>query len=166
MIKNRIFLALLLLASIVGMAAMGCSPQPSGEASEEDQVTLVLYFAVNAGDELAAEERSVAKGDVSLAEQALMELIAGPKTQGHSRTLPEQSVLLSVEVRDKIAYVDLGSETVENHPGGSLGDKVSVSSIVRTLTELPGITAVQLMLEGEIVEAVFGHIATDKPLTR
>jgi germination protein M len=166
MIRKQTLLALVLLAAVVGMAAIGCAPQPSGEAADQDHVTLVLYFAANDGDDLVTEERSVSKGDVTLAENALLELIAGPREQNHLRTLPEESVILSVEIRGEIAFVDLGSETVEHHSGGSLGDRMSIDSIVHTLTELPGITAVQLLLEGEIVEAVFGHIATDAPLTR
>lgn len=165
MIHHRISLVLLLLASIVSIAATGCATQHAGEAAVDDEVTLVLYFAMNVNGDLTSEERSVSIREVPLAEQALLELIVGPRDEGHLRTLPEESVILSVEVRGEVAFVDLGSETVEHHSGGSLGDKTSVSSIVHTLTELPGISAVQLLLEGQVVEAVFGHIATDQPLT-
>lgn len=166
MIRNRIVLIAMVLTALVAVAAVGCAPHPPTEASDKTNITFVLYFSTSDGESLVAEERTVERGDMSMSEQALMELVLGPREEGHLRTLPEESIILAVEVRDDTAFVDLGRETVEHHSGGSLGDMMSVTSIVHTLTELPGIRAVQLLLEGEIVEAVFGHIATDKPLTR
>lgn len=69
-------------------------------------------------------------------------------------------------VEDKVAYVDFAQDVVDNHWGGSTGDAMTIGSIVQSLTELPGIEKVQLLLEGNVVEAMFGHIATNEPIGR
>ncbi|MBT9152534.1 MAG: hypothetical protein DDT35_00754 [Firmicutes bacterium] len=39
-----------------------------------------------------------------------------------------------------------------------------VYSVIASLTELPEIAAVQFMVEGEVVESIWGHIDTSSPL--
>lgn len=164
--KNRLLTLLAVAALIVAMGT-GCSViRPSGEAAGDTDITLTLYFAGVDAETMVAEVRTLPKAKTSPAEQALAELIAGPQESGNLRTLPEESVIISVSVQDGVALVDLGQATVDHHWGGSLGDRMSIDSIVYTLTELEGISSVQLLLEGETVEAVFGHVATDVPITR
>ena len=164
--KNRL-LTLLTVAALLVVMGTGCSfIRPSGEAAGDTDITLTLYFATGDAEAMVAEVRTLTKAETSPVEQALAALIAGPQENGNLRTLPEESVILSVSVQDGVAFVDLGQTTVDYHWGGSLGDRMSLDSIVYTLTELEGISSVQLLLEGEIVEAVFGHIATGVPLTR
>ena len=73
-------------------------------------------------------------------------------------------MLFRSRVEDKVAYVDFARDVVQNHWGGSAGDGMTIGSIVHSLTELPGIEKVQLLLEGNVEEAMFGHYATDKPI--
>jgi len=65
------------------------------------------------------------------------------------------------------AYVDLGGGIVQNHPGGSLNEALTVYAIVNALTtNLPEIDAVQLLIEGREVDTLRGHIDLRAPLQR
>jgi spore germination protein GerM len=169
MSKIRIvFVALTLVLAVASLSACGVGQARDGAeaAGSKDHIKLVLYFGNEDASELVAEERYVPRSDVSPEMVALQELISGPKSSAGRRTLPEETVVLMVEVRDKVAFVDLSQSTVDNHSGGSAGDQMSVMSLVYTLTELPGIEEVQLLLEGEVVDAIFGHVATNQPISR
>ena len=46
------------------------------------------------------------------------------------------------------------------------GDRATSSVIVNTLTEFPDIERVQILVDGEIVESIGGHILILQPLQR
>ena len=56
-------------------------------------------------------------------------------------------------------------EITENHWGGSRAEELTVYSIVNTLTDVPGIKEVQILIEGLVSSTIAGHIILDKPLS-
>ena len=65
------------------------------------------------------------------------------------------------------AFVDLSREVVSAHPGGSLAELLTVYTLVQVLTtNLPKITAVQLLVDGKEVDTLVGHVDTKHPLPR
>ena len=48
--------------------------------------------------------------------------------------------------------------------GGSTGELLAVYSLVNTLTQLPQVAAVQILVEGEVVDSLFGHVDVSSPL--
>ena len=162
-------LSVVLTFSLLIAALTGCSIERPGEAEaagQDEQITVVLYFSNADGSALISEERLVDRSDASPEMIVLQELIKGPHSTAGRRVLPAEAEILMVEVLDGVAFVDLSQSTADSHTGGSAGDAMTVSSIVYTLTELPGVSEVQLMLEGQVVEAIFGHVATDQPISR
>ncbi len=156
----------------------GCSLLPFGPRSAEDdgtdapglgegEVRLVLYFGDSQAMYLEPEERVVRAGEgESYAELVIRELIAGPREAGHSRTIPDGTKLLSLDIVDGVAYVDFSRELQTNHWGGSAGELFTIMSVVNSLTEDPSITAVQFLVEGRRVESIAGHIDTTGPIER
>lgn len=129
-----------------------------------EQRTMKLYFA--SGEKLVAEQRHVERQGGLWAAAAVRELIAGPKDDGNRAVLPAETELLSLRVVDGLAYVDLSEEAAKQHSGGTLGESLTIYSIVNTLTELPEIDSVQFLLEGRVEEAIWGHADTTKPIER
>lgn len=168
--KSRFRVVSLVLVAVLGLALLGCTAQkPEGKAyasALDGTVTLTLYFGNAQADALIKETRVVEKSNVPLELVVLNELIKGPGTPEGRKTIPAEAKMLSVKVEGGIAYVDFSKELVEKHWGGSAGDSMSIDSIVFSLTEIPAIEKVQLLLEGKKQEAMFGHIATDKPIGR
>jgi len=101
-----------------------------------------------------------------LARQAVIELIKGPESSGLYPVIPEGTQVNEVYIADDIVYIDLSEEIFKNHPGGSSGELMTVYSIVNTLTEIPPIKGVQILVGGNEMNSLVGHIDISMPLLR
>lgn len=140
----------------------------STESSQiETQIkTVVVYFGNSNADKVVGEKRDIiiAEG-VSLEEAVFDELIKGPVTEGLYPIIPKDTKLISVDVKDSICTLNLSQEFVDNHPGGSAGEGMTLTSIVNTMTELPGIEKVMFLIEGKVRDA-FIHAVFNEPFER
>jgi hypothetical protein len=61
--------------------------------------------------------------------------------------------------------VDLSAEISTAHPGGTTNEILTVYAIVNALTvNLPAISGVQLLVNGQEVDTLAGHIDLRRPL--
>lgn len=84
----------------------------------------------------------------------------------YSFPIPKGTKLLGISLKEGIAYVNFSEEFKKNHPGGSLGELLTVYSIVNTLTEFPEVKKVQILINGAVLETLVGHIDLTSPLER
>lgn len=149
---------LVLLAS--GLMAGGCAPEPQPAEPRRTEVT--LFFGDRQAMHVIPEGRKVDPGDEPLGKVLVGELIKGPDDPFLIPNMPRGTRLLSFEVRDGIARVDFSREFRDNHPGGSAGEAMTLNSLVFTLTELPDIEKVQVLIEGREGETL-AHVVFDEP---
>lgn len=143
----------------------GENPAPTPPKEEEETgfaATLVLYFADAQAEKVVAEVRDVTVAS-TLAETIVEELIKGPQSETLLGTIPAGTKLMGLTIEEGIAYVDVSAEMKTNHWGGSASEIMTIQSLVASLTELEDVTAVQLLLEGQTEEAIFGHSCTLDP---
>ncbi len=127
---------------------------------------ITLYFPDEQAMYVVPEQREIIK-DKPMAEIIVEELMKGPKTpELEPTTIPEEAKLLSVEIKDRIAYVNFSRELVEKHVGGSTGEMMTILPIVNSLTELPEVEKVQFLVEGKKVKTLAGHITFDEAFER
>lgn len=139
-------------------------PDISAKPAQTKQ-KVTLYFSDDQAMYLAPEERIVTKGDETLEEVIIRELIKGPQKEGLGRTIPEGTELQSVSVVNGVAYVNFSKEFKTKHWGGSAGETMTLYSVVNSLCELPGIEKVQFLLEGEKQESILdGNMDTTVPI--
>ena len=131
----------------------------------EEMVEVNLYFSDSQAMYLEPEKRKISQTP-SLARQAIVELIKGPENSELYPTIPQETQVNEVYIADDIVYVDLSEEIFKNHPGGSSGELMTIYSIVNTLTEIPPIKAVQILVEGNEKNSLVGHIDISMPLLR
>ena len=131
----------------------------------EEMVEVNLYFSDSQAMYLEPEKRKISQTP-SLARQAVIELIKGPENSELYLTIPQGTQVNEVYIVDDIVYVDLSEEIFKNHPGGSSGELMTVYSIVSTLTEIPPIVGVQILVEGNEMNSLVGHIDISMPLLR
>jgi len=131
----------------------------------EEMVEVNLYFSDSQAMYLVPEKRKISQTP-SLARQAVVELIKGPENSDLYPTIPEGTQINEVYIADDIVYIDLSEEIFKNHPGGSSGELMTVYSIVNTLTEIPPIKGVQILVEGNEKKSLAGHIDISMPLLR
>lgn len=131
----------------------------------EEMVEVNLYFSDSQAMYLVPEKRKISQIP-SLARQAVIKLIKGPESSEFYPTIPEGTQVNEVYIADDIVYVDLSEEIFKNHPGGSSGELMTVYSIVNTLTEIPPIEGVQILVGGNEMNSLVGHIDISMPLLR
>ncbi len=65
------------------------------------------------------------------------------------------------------AFVDVSGEITAAHPGGSLNELLTVYTVVQALTtNLPAVTAVQILVNGRELDTLAGHLDVKLPLPR
>jgi len=79
---------------------------------------------------------------------------------------PEGTALRAVYISpDGDAFIDLNRAITRGHGGGSLDELFTVYALVNALTtNLPGISAVQILINGQEVDTLAGHIDLRRPL--
>jgi len=161
---RQTLLAVLVLSMLIALMMAGCQ-----EASPEpvDSIMLDIYFMeINETSfELGKETRKFGTfgGPQVDLEEVMTELLKGPETDDLSRVIPEGTVLRGITLEYGVAYVDFSEELLQAKVGGE-AEAILVDSIVKTLTQLEEVDSVQMLVEGEIVETIAGHIPIDKPL--
>ncbi|MGI6064902.1 MAG: GerMN domain-containing protein [Bacillota bacterium] len=155
-----------------GEQLMEIPPDPQELTMPQDGLVgetkeVVLYFSDQAGEKLALETRAIAKVE-GIARATVQELLAGPSVEsGLLPTIPVGTKLTDINVRpDGLCIVDFSSELVDNHPGGSLNEELTVYSIVNTLTQFPTIQEVQILVDGQKVESIAGHLDVSTTMAR
>jgi spore germination protein GerM len=64
-------------------------------------------------------------------------------------------------------YVDLSADASRNHTGGAQNEALAVYAIVNAVTaNLPSVTGVQILIEGQEVDTLAGHVDLRQPFRR
>lgn len=135
------------------------------EINSYERTDLRLYFADEDGTKLVSTVESVAySSNISMEKLVTEHIISGPTTKGVYPTASSEIKIVSVTVKDGICYVNLSQEFLTKIRG--VTDEVVIYSFVNSLTELPNISKVQFMIDGE-TEITFGdHIYLSEPFER
>lgn len=135
-------------------------------ALEPKEIT--LYFADSQAMFVVPEKRTI---NVSkniaiedLLKSVIEELIKGPITEGHYKTIPAEVKINTIVVENDLARVDFSMEMQTKHWRGAAGEQMTVASVVNTLTEFPSIKRVLTTVDGEPMN--IEHMYIEEPLTR
>lgn len=162
---------------IDGEELIGPSGMPLGEMSpvklDENGVpvqgelkTITLYFGDSNAENVIAEKRDVQLYKGELLEKVIfLELMKGPQTDGLHGTIPEGTKLLSIKTGKGLCTLDLSKEFVDNSPGGTASESMTLNSVVNSLTELSYIKNVQFLIDGQKRE-IYTHAVFDEPFAR
>lgn len=110
---------------------------------------LNLYFASADGMSVVAESRHVYYSrNVSIEKLVMEQLLKGPTEEGLLGTLPTGTKLNSISVSDNGVCIVNFDATLETAVS-SVTEKVTIFSIVNSLTELDNVKQVQILVNGE-----------------
>lgn len=119
-----------------------------GENGYLQKGTIILYFANASGEMLKDYYKTVEiSNNTSLARVVVESLIAGPAADGYIPTLSEDTTIRNLSVKDGICYVDLSEEFYNTD--NQLKNDLIVYSVVNSLVELPTVSKVQFLNNGE-----------------
>ena len=130
--------------------------------------TATLFYVSDDGEQLIGGESNVVEGDAPVEQvrhvlEAQFRGVEPPLTS----TIPEGTLVRAVYLTDRgDAFVKLSREIRSRHSGGSLGELLTIYTIVNALTvNVPTIRAVQILIEGREVDTLAGHVDLRRPLT-
>ncbi len=113
--------------------------------------TIVLFFADETGTMLKEYEQTIEiSNTTSLAKLVVESVINGPEEEGYTATVSDEIDILNISVNDGICYVDLSEEFYDT--ANPLTNEVIVYSVVNSLVELPTVSKVQFLKNGEKTE--------------
>ena len=109
---------------------------------------LTLYFSNKAGDKLVGQRIAMEyNSNISLEKLIVEQLIAGPPFEGAYPTIPSETKLLNISIKDNICYVNLDEGFLGT--GYNVIESIPVYSIVNSLIENTDAQKVQISINGE-----------------
>lgn len=136
-----------------------------GSAPPGETMPVTLYFSEPNAMYLVPVTRDIPKTK-AVARAVVEELIRGPaKDSGLGPVIPEGTRLLAIKLKDGLLTVDFSKELRDKHWGGTAGEALTLNGIVHSLTALPGVDKVEILIEGQRGASIGGHVILDRPLT-
>ena len=118
------------------------------ESGYKQKGAIVLYFANQSGEALKEYRKSVEISNTTSLDRLVIEsLIEGPGTEEYTATVPKSTTIRNILVKDGICYVDLSDEFY--NADNPLKNDIIIYSIVNSLVELPTVSKVQFLRNGE-----------------
>lgn len=164
MLRKRFALAIALCCALALPPFLAVDGIPALAAQAPDPVT--VYYAIWLPHTVGLVPVYAAPtAGLTPAQAALDLLISGPPPgSGLSRTLPQETSVIGLMVAGGLATVDFSAEILSNSYG-STGEALLVGSIVNTLTALPDIDRVWILVDGQAPGSLGGHIDITEPLS-
>lgn len=160
-----------LLTTNPGQPSAGATPANAAATAATDarRIHASLFFLSATGDRLVAVDSEVPLAP-SPAEQArrIVEAQLGPAPSGQVSPMPAGTTVRNLYLTGRgDAYLDLSGEIRRGHPGGSLAETLTVYALVNAITvNMPDITAVQILIDGQEADTLAGHVDLRHPLRR
>jgi hypothetical protein len=134
------------------------------------RIKATLFFASEDGLRLVPAEREVAlaEGVVAQARSIVEAQLAAEAAPPLASTIPAGSTLRGIFISQRNeAFVDLDPTIRSAHPGGTLQELMTVYTIVNALlTNLPNLREVQILIGGQEVDTLAGHVDLRRPLRK
>jgi spore germination protein GerM len=149
--------------------ARDANPAITAGSRSLGHINATLYYATRDGGELVGVTREVPLGDGRTEQgRQIVMLALTPPPFGYVSPIPRGTTLRAFYLTDGgDAYVDLSQHASSAHPGGTAAELLTVWAIVNDVTaNLPAVRRVQILIEGQTVDTLAGHVDLRRPLAR
>lgn len=120
------------------------------DSATSNQVTVRLYFSDTNGRYLVEESRSRSTESIGLLPEYIVKcLLNGPETENYLPVIPEGVNLLGVELSQGVCTVNFSEAFLTNCPTTHAQARMTVFSVVNSLTELPEVESVRFQCVGK-----------------
>ncbi|WP_170270316.1 GerMN domain-containing protein [Heliorestis acidaminivorans] len=159
-----LFLLVLTSVYLAGCANSAVSSQQQEEISSPISEKVVqLYFPDRELNRLACEEYTVSGTQEEKVAKIFEQLKAGPRNEQLITLIPEETILLDQVIEDEDRLTINLSDHIYRINLGSSGEALLVGSIVNSLSAL-NFTSIQILIDGQIIESIAGHMYIAEPL--
>ena len=142
------------------------APTVAVAEAPEVQREVILYFGDTESSFLIQELRSIDEcfSDDECIFALVRALISGPVADTVP-VLPEQALLLGVQITEGTARLNFNRALINRHPGGSSSELLTVHALVNTLAaNFPHIRELVVLVEGQPIETLRGHVDLRQPI--
>lgn len=145
------------------------SPTPTSTPTDQATSTVRVWYARATPEAVWVEpERSSGVRSQAPARQAFKTLLSfGPDNPDLTNTVPEGTELLDIAIDHDSGVLTLDLSQDVDAPGtghGSTEETAFAQQLAHTATQFDGVRAVRLLVEGEPIEDLWGHIDWSKPI--
>ena len=169
LIAGGVLVVMAVLPKILSRETVPPADTPGTPTSNARRIQATLFYVSDDGAELIQVPREVPFGDTpALQARYIVQAQLETPAKGFASAIPP-----GVKVRSLFlgahheAYVDLSPEIMKGHHGGSLDEALAVFAIVNAVTSnLPDVSAVQILVDGKEVDSLAGHIDLREPINR
>jgi hypothetical protein len=144
-------------------------PLATPAASERPHIAASLYYASTDGQTLVEVRRDVDLApDAASQGREIVRAQLAPAPKPYVSVIPPGTTLRAFYVTERAeAFVDLSRELSAAHPGGSLAELMTIHALVNAVTRnLPAVQRVQILVDGQAVDTIAGHVDVRRPLAR
>jgi hypothetical protein len=145
-------------------AAAPKATDASEPAPGSEVIPIKLYVPAGSGRSLATEEQEIQLEDsVQKQVRQVVELLVR-----RSASFPDGVEVREVFITSQgVAYVDFSPELVQEHPGGTSAEELTVFGLSHTLVvNFPVIKTVKILVEGREIQTIAGHLDLTVPYGR
>ena len=145
----------------------GTIPAPPPVVADTPHIQATLFYATTDGLALTAVRRDVPLAADPLAQgRVILNRQLQPAPSPFVSVIPPGTRLRGFYLTDDgDAFVDLSREAIAAHPGGSFLELLTVQALVQAVTSsLPSARRVQILIEGEEVDTLAGHVDLRRPI--
>jgi spore germination protein GerM len=159
--------AVVLVALVLAFFAMRASKRPvqQNQATTMQVWQVTLCYPDLKASKLVKLSLSVGATSMERVVSEIFERLKSPDSPDLSPAVPAGAKLLSVRREGDILVLDVSNEfTLPEFWQGSDVAHLRLQALVHTLTSLPQIRAVQILVNGQIPEALGGHEELSEPI--
>jgi len=153
-----------------GATTADAAPAPAATDPAVPHIKATLFFASEDGLRLVPTERDVplAEGVVAQARSIIEAQLSAEPPAPLVSAIPKGAALRGIFVSQRNeAFVDLDPAIRTAHSGGSHQELMTVYTIVNALlTNLPNLQEVQILIGGQEVDTLAGHVDLRRPLRK
>ncbi|MGI6669771.1 MAG: GerMN domain-containing protein [Acetivibrionales bacterium] len=120
--------------------------EEKSSATNAKTVKVTLYFPTEDNSALKMEEREIQVVDGAILRACVLALAEGPAAEGLRNPIPEETELIDINIKDKVAIVDFSKEFLKTE---GLSEITTRLSVVNTLTGINGVDKVRIRIEGK-----------------
>ena len=143
------------------------SDTAAGQMARGTPIEATLFYISDDGMRLVGVSHNLAQvADTTAQARAILEAQLAPPPPPFLSPIPPGTRLRAVYLTERgDAFVDLSEDITLGHSGGSLDELFTVYAIVNALTSnLSAINAVQILVNGQEVDTLVGHVDMRRPL--
>ncbi len=144
------------------------SQAPSTSAAPTGTAARAIYYLHDTGKGLRLyREFHRRPATTGVVRDAVTAMLTEKPTDGDYTSLwPSGTTVRGARISGTTAYVDLSAQA-RNGNAGAEGEAASLQQLVHTVTAAaPAVKSVQLLVGGKVVESLWGHVDTRKPIAR